>query len=156
MFVNAGNGEGLITYAPITNYKDSSDLLLPEQFKKWLTTGLEPELKEELGKKIQDGISNYFPAMKNAVITDVLCGVVKTKGSNINIADPNSDVHKRQESGIEVKDKGWIDNACMKFFSCEHNSNEVLHIINDQEASLYDSFIPNIEFTGEMHQNIPL
>lgn len=125
MFSNMGNGIGRITYAPVTNYGNNMDLDVPAQYRKWLDHGLSPQETEEYGKKIVDGVAQYIPALKGANIRSILPGIVKSKGE-VDIYAPNSDFHKRDYSGVEERQIGWIDNACMKLFYAEKNAAQIM------------------------------
>lgn len=127
MFVNKGNGKGCFTYAHITNYKNSTDIEVPTEFKR-IMKGLTKDEEIHLASKMLEGISKFIPQMKYAKVENIVAGIVKSKGFS-DIDDPKSEMHKRSDSGVEVKAKGWIDNSCMKFFSCEHNAAQILEII---------------------------
>lgn len=135
MFSNIGNGIGRITYAPVTNFGVTSESEMPELWKKWLDNGLSEEEKQYYGNKIISGVSDYIPAIKNAKIRDVMAGIVKNKGS-VELSDPNITFHKRNYSGVEEQQIGWVDNATMKLSYCLGNAEEVSNIITKQEEAL--------------------
>jgi hypothetical protein len=129
MFSNLGNGIGRITFAPLTNVASNISNLLDTRHKNWIEKFANSAERQIDGENIIKGISNYIPAMKDAKLLRVLCGVVKNKGL-VDIYDANSDFHKRSYSGVTERAIGWIDNACIKLFYCEDNSQEVLNIIS--------------------------
>lgn len=146
MFSNLGNGIGRITYAPITNFGTTTDSKMPEQFERWLSKGLTEEETTELGQKIIDGVAKYIPTMKDAELIKVIPGIVKSKGS-VDINDKDSPFHKRDYSGVEEQQIGWIDNAAMKLFYCLGNAKEVTKLLKKQELSK-PQINKIIDFTG--------
>jgi glycine/D-amino acid oxidase-like deaminating enzyme len=134
MFSNLGNGKGRITFAPVTNFGTTTETKMPEQWERWLSEGLSPEETQQYGQAIIDGVTGYIPAMKDAVLSSVIAGIVKSKGS-VDIADKDSPFHKRDYSGVEEQRVGWIDNAAMKLFYCLGNAEEVAEIIRKQELA---------------------
>lgn len=81
------------------------------------------------GERVKEGVSKYIPDIQYAEVVDVRFGIVKTKGET-NIADKNSAMHKRDYSGIEELQCGWITNDLMKLLYGLDNANEVLKLLN--------------------------
>jgi len=136
MFSNLGNGKGRITFAPITNFGTTTEDKMPEQWERWLTEGLNAEEENQYGQTIINGVAEYIPAMQGAQLLSVIPGIVKSRGS-VDISDKNSPFHKRDYSGVEEQQIGWIDNAAMKLFYCLGNAEEVVEIIKKQELARY-------------------
>ena len=143
MFSNLGNGQGRITYAPVTNFATTTESEMPntpdKPFKRWLTEGLNEKESKLYGQKIIDGVAEYIPAMRDAKLVAVIPGIVKSKGAmNLSSPDELSDktkpFHKRDYSGVEEQQIGWVDNSAMKLFYCLGNAEQVAAIIEKQEA----------------------
>ncbi len=133
MFSNLGGGIGRITYAPITNLGTTSESEMPELWQRWLSSGLEAAEVEQYGSEIVAGVSKYIPAMSGAKVRAVIPGIVKSKGG-VDLHDPKSPFHKREYSGVEEQQVGWVDNSAMKLFYCLDNAKEVAEIIRKQES----------------------
>lgn len=134
MFSNLGNGVGRLTYAPVTNFDTTTDIKMPENFERWLSSGLNEEESAEYGQKIIDGVSQYIPAMKDAKLIKVMAGIVKSKG-DVQLSDKDSSFHKRNYSGVVDQQIGWVDNSAMKLFYCLDKAKNVATIINNQEEA---------------------
>lgn len=134
MFSNLGDGIGRITYAPVTNFGSTTESEMPDHFKRWLNVGLDKEETRMYGQAIINGVADYIPAMKDAKLSRVIAGIVKNIGS-VEITDKDSPFHKRDYSGVEEQQIGWIDNAAMKLFYCLGNAKEVKDIIDKQEKA---------------------
>ena len=91
----------------------------------WFSNGLPKWFVKFYGQKIIQGSSDFIPAMRYAELIDLFPGIVRSKGT-VNIYDPNSDFHTRDETGIKTHRNGWIENACMKLFFCETNAKKIL------------------------------
>lgn len=119
MFSNMGDGTAMVTYAPITNIRSSTDIKISAEIQSFLNGEASTIKKMALAKKILDGISKYIPVMADATIRDVGFGIIKTIG-DVDIFDPNSRFHHRDYLGVTPRQIGWVDNSCMKllYFSC--------------------------------------
>ena len=113
MFSNMGDGSGMMTYAPVTNITSSTGLKLSKQYERFLNGEASREEKDKFARKIIEGVCLYIPAMKDAIVTDVNFGVIKTAGT-VDVFDPSSAVHKRNYLGVVSQKLGWVDNSCMK------------------------------------------
>ena len=131
MFSNLGNGIGRITYAPVTNYIMTNEDKMPEEIERLLQHGLERDQVINLGQAIIDGVANYIPAMKDAVLIRVLPGIVKSIG-DVDIYNKHSKVHERNYSGVQERRMGWINNAAIKLLHGPSNADEVAQIIDCQ------------------------
>ncbi len=132
MFSNLGNGIARITYADVTNHFVTTKNYMPEKYEKWLSDGLNKEEEREYGEKIIKGVSKYIPEMAKAKLRKIMPGIVKSKGA-FELRNKDSSFHKRNYSGVEERQIGWIDNASMKLFYCFGNAMEVAKIISKQE-----------------------
>lgn len=135
MVSNMGNGKMMCTYAPITNVSLSTQLHVPEKIQQYLNGGTS-NIKEEfeIAYRIIDGVSQYFPLIPHARISDKGYGIIKTRGT-VDLFDPNSEVNKREEIGVEEELLGWIDNACMKLLHFILNGREVLDLVKKTERA---------------------
>lgn len=121
MFSNVGDGTGLMTYAPITNIANYSDSKIDEAGKKFLSGSASPEEVKYYGNSIIQGASRWIPAIAKAELITVRFGIVKTYG-DVDIFDPLSKVHSRDYFGVDSKQIGYIDNACMKLMNLIENA----------------------------------
>lgn len=124
MFSNMGDGTGMITYAPVTNIFNTTELQLNAEAQSFLDGEASQEKKSDFGKKIVEGVTQYIPEMRNAKIMDVGFGVIKTIGE-VDIFDPASSFHHRDYLGVKVQQIRWIDLSCMK----------LLYFLKDAELS---------------------
>ncbi|MDB6096960.1 MAG: glycerol-3-phosphate dehydrogenase [Francisellaceae bacterium] len=120
-FTNIGHGKGLITYEPVTNIESNTDIQLSETSARLLAGHATQAEKEGYSVEIIKGVAKYIPAMIKATCIDIRFGIVKTLGQ-ADINDPESEIHKRRDSGVNVQQIGWIDNACMKLLYFPNNA----------------------------------
>jgi hypothetical protein len=99
-----------------------------------LKDGLNEDEEKKYGQEIIDGVTEYIPWIKDAKLLSVIPGIVKSRGA-VDINDKDSPFHKRDYSGVEEQQLGWIDNAAMKLFYCLGNAKEVLEIMEKQELA---------------------
>lgn len=154
-FTNTGNGKGYLSFEPITNIEQSVDLELPELSQKLLDHKLTPEewakYVADFGKQILDGAENYIPGIKNAKIIGAKYdstnddakfdgakfGVVRIPSADVDIYSPDSDIHKRSESGVEATDiDGLIVDGAAKLLYGFKNADEVITILQKQAPIL--------------------
>jgi hypothetical protein len=107
----------------------------PEELKAYLKMPKEQWNPKEMldlyyGCRIRNGVAKYVPKMAQAKVQAVKFGIVKTRGDNVDINDPKSDIHKRDYSGVTARRVGWITNECMKLLYSVENANEVLGVLN--------------------------
>lgn len=138
MFSNLGNGMARITFAPVTNQEIKTDEPLSILAQRWLSDGLSLNEKQFYGSKIIEGVANYIPKMLDAELNNVFAGIVKTNGK-VDLEERKSDFHERNYSGVDRKQLGWIDNACIKLTYCENNAGEVAHLVKEDMAQLLGS-----------------
>jgi hypothetical protein len=86
------------------------------------------------GSRIQEGVAQYIPKIKNSELIEVRFGIVKTRG-DVDITNKNSAFHKRDYSGIEVLQCGWITNDLMKLLYGLDNAKEILGLLNHHYES---------------------
>lgn len=134
MVSNMGDGTVMSTYAQVTNVSVSTGLFVSEKVQQCLNGlgNLEEEFK--MANQIIDGVSQYFPSMREARIIAKGYGVIKTRGT-VDLFDPNSEVNKREEVGVEEQLIGWIDNACMKLLHFILNGREILDLVKKTECA---------------------
>lgn len=131
MFSNMGDGTGMITYAPITNMKHTTEINLDEEFKYYLYGKATKEEKDSLAKKIINGVSQYLPKMKDAKLIKIGFGNIKTYGG-FDLMDPRSPFHDREELGVEERELGWISNSCMKLLFFKKNGDQTATLLLEQ------------------------
>jgi hypothetical protein len=135
MFSNMGNGRGLMSYAPQTNicdWKAGSDIPNEAQIKRLLMQQPTEQEIQDYGNVIQSGVSQYIPQMKKAKILNTRFGIVKIPGNNADIFDCKSDIHKRDEFGVEELIPGWFENNCMKLMFFMVNGELVLERLTNR------------------------
>jgi len=142
MFSNMGDGRGMLTYAPVTNFMQSNAVSVPKDIAHYLELNGNDELDDstmekvtEYGKRIIKGVSAYIPEMGSAELLSVRFGIVVTRGS-VDIFDHNSDFHIRNYNGI-IANKyplGWVNNTCMKLLYAYDNAVSICEIADEQEA----------------------
>lgn len=133
-FTNLGNGRGFITYEPVTNIVCEKGPYISENSQRYLMGQVEEHEKEEFGRRIIEGLSNYIPAIKKAKFISARFGNVKTYG-DINLNHPESAHHKRRELGVRALKIGWIDDASMKLVNCKENAEIVLELVKKHEIA---------------------
>lgn len=123
MMSNLGNGQAMMTYARVTNMDASCDLTLNENTQRLLNGGATPAEKDNIAKQMLEGVAHYIPEMANAVVDDVLFGIVQTKGKLTleQLANKHSSFHKRNYSGVREEQIGVISNPCIKLFYFVNN-----------------------------------
>lgn len=128
MISNMGDGTVMSTYAQVTNVSLSTELFISEKAQQCLDGVANIEEEISMANQIIDGVSHYFPKMRNARIINKGYGIIKTRGT-VDLFDPKSEVNKREELGVEEQLIGWIDNACMKLLHFLLNGKEILDLI---------------------------
>lgn len=134
MFSNMGKGVGRITYAPVTNYFHTQEAALPQEMASLVTQCAQTPAIEHAGRQIIDGVAQFIPAMRHASLKKVYPGVVRTYGTNMNIYDPQSDIHRRRERGIEQLSPHWVNNAAMKLFHALPNARDAAVLLRADAA----------------------
>jgi hypothetical protein len=141
MFSNMGDGRGLLTYAPVTNFKQSNAITVPRDIAHYLKLNSTDELDDstlatvrKYGNKIIAGVSAYIPEMSKAELLSVRFGIVVTRGS-VDIFDHNSDFHIRNYNGIMTDNYplGWVNNTCMKLLYAYDNAISICEIAEEQK-----------------------
>lgn len=129
MVSNMGDGTAMTTYALVTNVSQTTGLFIAPQEQQLLDGLVNFEEEIRMAHQIINGVSNYFPRIGQATIEGKGYGIIKTRGT-VDLFDPNSEVNKREEIGVEEQLIGWIDNACMKLLHFILNGKEVLALVN--------------------------
>lgn len=145
MFSNMGDGQGYLTYAPVTNFMKSTAITVPRDMVRYLNANDDPLQEDECretdeitknskkyGEEIIKGVAQYIPEMSKAQLRNVKFGVVITKG-DVNIFDHSSSFHKRNYSGLESGNfpLGWINNSSMKLLFAYGNAVELVKIAEE-------------------------
>jgi hypothetical protein len=123
----------------IKKYEAHEEVDLPENLKTYLDQTKKEDRKTETllqlyyGERVKEGVAKYIPEMAKAKVTAVRFGVVKTKGE-VNIYEKGSSFHKRDYSGIEVQQVGWITNDLMKLLYGLDNANEIVVLLEKHFA----------------------
>lgn len=107
MMANWRDGTAFLTYAPITNYSQTSDIEIPLHWESMITCCDLTEEKKALGHKIIEGAAKYIPQLAKAGLLDVRAGVIYSEG-DANPSDPESAMHCRDKTGMCEIVPGWI------------------------------------------------
>ena len=134
MISNMGDGTVMSTYAQVTNVSLSTGLFISEEAQQCLNGVGDVEEEIQIANQIIDGVSQYFPPMREARLLNKGYGIIKTRGT-VDLFDPNSEVNKREEIGVEEQLVGWVDNACMKLLHFILNGREVLDLVRKTERA---------------------
>jgi len=134
MYSNMGNGEGMVTYAPTTNIRSSTDLTIDKEMAAFLHGDVDREDTMKLARDILAGAAQYIPPLANAEICDVGFGIVKTLGK-VDVFDPSSDFHRRDYSGVQRQQIRVVSNACMKLLFFLGNAKLVAQYIQEDMAA---------------------
>lgn len=142
MFSNMGNGRGMLTYAPVTNFIQSNEISVSEEMAFYLglnkadtvSTSTAARVRR-YGDRIIKGVADYIPEMRGAKLLSVRFGIVITKGS-VDIFDHKSAFHIRNYSGITSEEYplGWVNNTCMKLLYALDNGESISKIVDEQEV----------------------
>jgi hypothetical protein len=130
MFSNMGKGIGRLTYAPVTNYFHTQEAELPQEMASLVTQCTQTPAIEHAGRQIIDGVAQFIPAMRYASLKKVYPGIVRTYGTNMDIYDPKSDIHRRRERGIEQLSPHWVNNGAMKLFHALVNARDAAVLLH--------------------------
>ncbi|KTC88073.1 MULTISPECIES: FAD-dependent oxidoreductase [Legionella] len=136
MISNMGQQRAMATYAPITNLETSTDLSLSKKAQRLLDNQATQEEKQEMGKKMLEGISHYIPEIAKAKVLDLKYGIIQTKGS-LTLADlqnPTHSFNSRDDHCVKEEQLGLISNPCMKLFYFVENGELVADLIDSQVA----------------------
>ena len=129
-FSNLGDGTGLLTYAPVTNITNSSDVSISEKMYRLLEQGPSEKEFHSISQGIHRGTMAFIPEIANAKILGLRFGIVQTLGT-VDLSDPNSPVHKRAYFGVGSETAGWISNPCMKLIYLLENGDIVTNILEE-------------------------
>lgn len=159
MFSNTGNGQGMITYAEVTNRKVFTGLGVDEETKTLLNEGATADEEAKIANKMLEGIAKYIPDMIHAKPKAVKFGIVQTTGklSLSDLKDPNSTFHKRDYDGVREESIGVISNPAVKLFYFIRNGELVVDLIEDQikATELIDNYMSKLEKVAA-HERFPL
>lgn len=153
----------LITYEPITNvghYPSKLPTYLIEDEKLKILANFSPlqpspqreQLKRDLGEKIREGAAQYIPDLKNCPIEEVGIGFVKmfsdTEHGNAYLYDKDSNIHKRRETGIQIRDLCYVSFSGIKMtytFKTAETVAQILrqHLLLQGRLSLFLEKIAN-------------
>lgn len=107
MMANSRDGTAFLTYAPITNYSQTSEIEIPLNWEAMITNFELDKEKAMLGQKIIEGASKYIPKLSKATLLEVRAGVIYSEGG-ADPFDPESAMHCRDKTGINEIMPGWI------------------------------------------------
>src|SRR4029078_2749158 len=80
MMANWRDGTAFLTYAPITNFSQTSDIEIPVHWESMITCRELTQEKSVLGHKILIGAAKYIPELAKAQLLDVKAGVIYSEG----------------------------------------------------------------------------
>ncbi|MGL3199017.1 MULTISPECIES: FAD-dependent oxidoreductase [Curtobacterium] len=124
MFSNMGDGRGMVTYAPHTNVHAYPAGDGVADIMRALDGATPAGVQQELAQRILDGVSRFIPAMADAEPVGLRYGVVRTHGT-ATLDDRESDVHRRDYSGVRVEAPWLVTNAATKLIYFLRNADEV-------------------------------
>ena len=151
-FTNLGNGRGLITYEPITNVESNTALRISKLSAELLAGKISEERKFEYAEKVIRGIaSEYIPEMSKATYAGIRFGIAKSDGT-VDLFSPNSEHHRRLNSGVKEQQIGWVDNACIKLTYFIGNAEEVAGLVQQhtEAAAAIAKIVPKVLSTLEV------
>jgi len=134
MISNMGDGRAMMTYARVTNMETSCNLSLSYNAQRLLNGGATQKEKDTIAQQILAGVSQYIPQMANAVVEDVVFGVVQTEGKLTleQLADLDNPFHKRDYYGVREEQIGVVSNPCVKLFYFINNGELTADLIEAQ------------------------
>lgn len=130
MMANWRDGTAFLTYAPITNYSQTSHIDIPQTWESMITCHELTEEKIALGHKIIKGAATYIPQLAKAELLDVRAGVIYSEG-DASPYDPESRMHARDKTGISEIAPGWLSLDTGKLIFGPLYASCVLDLINN-------------------------
>lgn len=126
MFSNMNDGEGMMTYAPVTNIgaAQAGDEEALAKINRILRDGVDAAESQRLADALHHGVARFIPAMGEAVPVALKFGVVRTRGE-CDLWDKDSDVHHRDYAGVRVESDDFITNAATKLIYFARNADHV-------------------------------
>lgn len=103
---NYGDGTACCGYMPVSIRGASHAITVPEEWDRICELGYDEETVERIGRETVDGIAKYVPGIAGARVTGARCGIVHATGTTP-ITDPNSELHRRSDSGVHSLGKGY-------------------------------------------------
>lgn len=140
-FTNLGGRRAFISYEPATNIGSSAALKIPAKYERLLAGKATPKEIQYYGNKILAGVIQYIPRIAGAKVISTKFGVVRITAEgneqhiNVDITNPNSNIHKRRSSGIKLEATGWVTAAAMKLLYGPQNATLVKALI-DQSTTI--------------------
>lgn len=137
MFSNLGNGNGMITFAKVTNLEVSTAISISQNAERLIQGGVTEAEKRTIAQQMLTGVSQYIPAIIDAIPIELKFGIVQTKGS-LQLEDlhnPQHPFHQREDHCVETKQIGMISNPCMKLFYFLDNAHAVLELIESHQTA---------------------
>jgi hypothetical protein len=131
MFSNMNNGNGMMTYAPVTNVEsfEAGDAVGEEIMDAALRGGIPGSECQRLAHALQEGVTRFIPAMRNAEPVCTNFGVVRTRGA-CDLWDRNSDVHHRDYRGVAEEAPDVISNAAIKLIYFARNADQIVDMVS--------------------------
>ncbi len=134
MFSNMGHGRGMVTYAPGTNVHAYPAGDGVAEIMRALDGHTPRAADEVLAARILAGVASFIPAMADAEPVALRYGVVRTHGSSV-LDDRDSDIHRRDYSGVRVEAPGLITNAATKLIYFLRNADDVVARVGEMLPS---------------------
>ena len=130
----AGRAIGKFTFAPITNVAQTKEHILPDDMMKYFDGRVSQGERDGLAADIVKGVILYLPQAENIKPLQVDFGVIKTLGE-VDIFDPNSKVHSREDYGVTPEQIGVTLNECRKLLHFTPNGVAVRDIVLQNQGN---------------------
>ena len=131
MFSNMNDGEGMMTYAPVTNMvaARAGDTHALEEINRILRHGVDAAESQRLAEALRQGVARFIPAMSDAEPVALKFGVVRTRGE-CDLWDRKSDVHHRDYTGVHADSEDFITHAATKLIYFARNADRVTELVS--------------------------
>lgn len=136
MFSNMNDGEGMMTYAPVTNISaaQAGDAHALAQINRILRHGVDATESRRLTEALREGVARFIPAMREAEPVALKFGVVRTRGE-CDLWDKKSDVHHRDYTGVQADSADFITHAATKLIYFARNADQVVELVSQRLPS---------------------
>lgn len=130
MFSNMNDGEGMMTYAPVTNLvaAEAGDEHALAEINRILRRGVDAAESQRLADALRQGVARFIPAMSEAEPVALKFGVVRTRGE-CDLWDRKSDVHHRDYTGVHAESEDFITHAATKLIYFARNADRVAELV---------------------------
>jgi glycine/D-amino acid oxidase-like deaminating enzyme len=109
--------EGALFYVPVCDAGSTTEVDIPEEWRRLVAGGLEEAQAREIGHEVVDGLARFVPALARARLRETRVGTVITRG-DADIWDRDSAMHRRFEAGVEAVAPGWHSVNVAKLTYC--------------------------------------